>query len=440
MKPDLSSFLSELRTRLFPRPDRTIRLAFAAIVLTLVAVGPAQGVDQNQGGSQSPPRSRNQEPPLTAEEKKLLEEHRKRKAVEDMERRDSALREGLSVRLGDIGGFRGSGTNTILGYGLVVGLAGSGDSRQTPFTAKLLANALSRFGTMVQSQDLQGKNIAAVTVTAILPAFSAPGRKIDVTVSSIGDAKSLEGGFLLPTPVGSAANPEDVYLMASGPLSIGGFEASAGGATSRKNHQTVGRIPAGGDIIKTVQTQFVFEGGRVFFDLEEPDFTTAQRAAAQINSQLTGYSAAAVDGATIAILLPEGVNRVEAVSQIENLNVMATLPASVVINERTGTIVVGGNVKLGPAVIAHGALQVRIEPEVVISQPAPFSNGQTTVIEIPRIQAEEAPAQVAVTAGTATIDDLARILQTLKVTAKDIIAIMQALASQGALKARIKIQ
>jgi flagellar P-ring protein FlgI len=420
-------------------PDRLIRLGFALLALLLVARGPAQLPPGPQTGTQTGAAGAAPDQ-LTPEEKKLIEDRRRQRALADQKRREDLLTNGIEVRLGDIGGFRGAQSNAIMGYGLVVGLAGTGDTRQTPFTAKLLANALSRFGTMVKPEDLQGKNTAAVSVTATLPPFAAPGRKVDITVSSIGDAKSLEGGFLLPTPVTSFSDPTQVFLMGSGPLSIGGFEASAGGSSQRKNHQTVGRVPQGGDVVQTVPTQFIFEGGKVHFDLEEPDFTTAERAAQAINEQLSGYTAVAADGVTITVVIPSGTSPVAAVSAIESVKVKAVLPATVVINERTGTIVVGGNVKLGPAVIAHGSLQVRIEPEVVISQPAPLSSGQTVVAEIPRISASEDEAQIALTSGTATLDDMARILQTLKVSAKDIIAILQALASQGALKARIKIQ
>lgn len=348
--------------------------------------------------------------------------------------------EGIPVRAGDIGGFRGARGNVVTGYGLVVGLDGTGDSRNTPFTAKLLANALSRWGTLADPDQMRGKNIAAVSITCTLPAFAAPGRQVDISVQSIGDAKSLQGGFLIPAPLGPGGNIKDVYVMASGPVSIGGFNASGGGSTVRRNHQNAGRVPNGGSVEKTVRTQFVFEGGKVYFDLDQPDFTTAQRLAAAIIEALPTYRAQAIDGATIAITLPPGVDHVFAVSQIESLDVLATVPAKVVLNERTGTIVIGGNVKLGPAVIAHGSLQVRIDPIVDISQPAPFSEGETTTVISGNTEAGEEPTQIGLLSGSATLNDLAKILQTLKVSARDIIAILQALAAQGSLKARIEIQ
>lgn len=379
-------------------------------------------------------------PPATNQEDDKAKQARLQQRIEQDKAIADALQEGVEVRLPDIGGFRGAQSNVVMGYGLVVGLDGTGDTKSTPFTAKLLSNALSRWGTMVDPEQMRGKNVATVAVTAELPPFAAPGRKVDITIQSIGDAKSLAGGFLLPTPLAPTSNPEDVYILATGAASIGGFSAASGGASSTKNHQNVARIPAGGDVQKSVRTQFVFDNNIAYFDLDEPDFTTAQRTAQAIVDGLPGYGAIAQDGVTIKILLPLGVDPIVAFSQIESLQVKANLPASVVINERTGTIVIGGNVKLGPAVIAHGSLQVRIENDYFISQPPPFSNGETKVVEIPVVQTEESKAQIALVGGKTTLNDLAKILQALKVSARDIIAIIQALADQGALKARVKIQ
>lgn len=425
------------------------RLLFAGMALAFCAVGAAQAALNQPGQAgqavQTPPGQTGGAgeavtETLTPEERKIIEAHRQKQRLEDQKKMETALKEGIEVRMGDIGGFRGARSNVIMGYGLVMGLAGTGDTKQTPLTAKLLANALSRAGIAIDPKDMQGKNMAAVVVTAELPPFAAPGRRIDITVSSFGDAKSLEGGTLLPTPLGPSNNPEQVYVMASGSLSLGGFEAGSGGASQRKNHQTVGRVPDGGDVLQSAQTQFVFTGGRVFFDLDEPDFTTAQRVAAQLAVKFPTSMAAALDGVTISLSVPDGLQPVDFLSQVEATTVKANLLASIVINERTGTIAAGGHVKLGPAMIAHGSLQVRIEPEVIVSQPGPRSNGETVVVEIPRVDAQDPQAQIALTAGGATIEDLAKILQTLKVSAKDIIAILQALADQGALKARIRIQ
>jgi len=381
-----------------------------------------------------------QPPKLTPEQEqkllqiKLKEDEKKRKAI------DASLTEGVPVQIGTIGGFRGARSNTIVGYGLVVGLEGTGDSKSIPVTSQAMANALTRWGAMVDANSFKSKNIAIVSVTAELPPFAAPGRRIDVTVQSLGDCKSLQGGTLLPTPLGVMGDTSVAYAMASGSISIGGFNISAGGNSVRKNHSTVGRVPNGGDVQKGVPTQVVFDGNRIFLDLDEPDFTTAQRTATKIQESFPDFVATAEDAVSIAIQIPEGMSPVLAISQIEGLSVYAPTPATVVINERTGTIVIGGNVKLSAAVIAHGSLRVRIDTDVLISQPGPFSRGETKVEKIPVVNAEESATQIAVVAPNATLEDLAKLLQGLNISARDIIAIFQALAEQGALKARIKIQ
>lgn len=381
-----------------------------------------------------------QPPKLTPEQEqkllqiKLKEDEKKRKAI------DASLTEGVPVQIGTIGGFRGARSNTIVGYGLVVGLEGTGDSKSIPVTSQAMANALTRWGAMVDANSFKSKNIAIVSVTAELPPFAAPGRRIDVTVQSLGDCKSLQGGTLLPTPLGVMGDTSVAYAMASGSISIGGFNISAGGNSVRKNHSTVGRVPNGGDVQKGVPTQVVFDGNRIFLDLDEPDFTTAQRTATKIQESFPDFVATAEDAVSIAIQIPEGMSPVLAISQIEGLSVYAPTPATVVINERTGTIVIGGNVKLSAAVIAHGSLRVRIDTDVLISQPGPFSRGETKVERIPVVNAEESATQIAVVAPNATLEDLAKLLQGLNISARDIIAIFQALAEQGALKARIKIQ
>lgn len=348
--------------------------------------------------------------------------------------------EGVSVRLKDISRFRGVRYNQLTGFGIVVGLSGSGDSQQTPFTATLLANALETWGHVVSAQGFRPRNIAVVSISAELPPFAAPGNRLDITVSSVGDAKSLQGGFLIPAPLMSVSDPQTVYALASGSVSIGGFSARSGGASASQNHPTVGRIPGGGTVERGVQTQVVFSGSTLFVELNQQDITTAQRVQQRINESYPEFLAAAMDGGTIRIQLPPDASPMMAMSQLEALTVFADVPAVVVVNERTGTIVIGGNVKLGPAVIAHGSLQVRIDPDYLISQPAPFGSGETVVAPIPRVEASEAQTQIGIIRPNATINDLARILQRLNVSARDIIAILQALQQQGALKAEIKIQ
>lgn len=379
-------------------------------------------------------------PKLTPEQEQRLlklkmdEEAKRKRAIQ------SSVDEGIPVQLGTIGGFRGARSNTIVGYGLVVGLEGTGDTKAIPITSQAMANALAKWGSMMDANGFKSKNIAIVSITAELPPFAAPGRRIDITVQSLGDAKSLQGGTLLPTPLGVMGDSTQTFAMASGPISIGGYNISAGGNSVRKNHSTVGMVPNGGDVQKSVPTQVLFDDNKIFFDLEEPDFTTAQRSATRIQEAFPDFTVVAQDAVSISIQIPAGMNPVLAMSQIENLSVFAPTPATVVINERTGTIVIGGKVKLGAAVIAHGSLRIRIDTDVLISQPAPLSQGQTKVEKIPVINAEETPTQIAVVAPNATLDDLAKLLQGLNVSARDIIAILQALAEQGALKARIKVQ
>lgn len=368
-----------------------------------------------------------------------------RKEYEDMQkRRANSIRQaetnGIAVEMAAIGGFRGARSNTIVGYGLVVGLNGTGDSKQIPVTSTAMANALSRWGTIVEPSKFNAKNIAIVSVTAELPPFAAPGRKIDVTVQSLGDAKSLEGGVLLPTSLGTMTDTTVSFAIATGGLSIGGFNAGNSGSSVRQNHPTVARIPGGGDIQKGVDTQFVFGGNVVYFDLDQPDFTTAQRVRDSIARSFPSLGVTAIDAVTIAIRLQDEGDAVDVISQIQKLEVFANTEPTVIINERTGTIVIGGNVRLGPALIAHGSLRVTIDTDLVTSQPLPFSEGQTTVTPVTTTNADENPPQVVVVAPNATLDDLAKIFQAMDVSARDIIAIIQALAQQGALKARVKIQ
>lgn len=367
------------------------------------------------------------------------------KAAQDAAaKRQAAIRQGeangVSVEIAAIGGFRGARSNTIMGYGLVVGLAGTGDSKQVSATSTALANALTRWGTLVDPAKFTSKNIAIVSVTAELPAFAAPGRKMDITVQSIGDAKSLEGGFLLPTPLGTMFDTTIAYAIASGSVSIGGFNTGGGGSSIRKNHSTVGRVPDGGDIQRGVETQFVFGDGFLYLDLDQPDFTTAQRVRDQIAKSFPSLGVTAIDAVTIAIKLGDPKDAVDVISQVQKLEVYANTEPTIVINERTGTIVIGGNVKLGTALIAHGSLRVQIDTEFITSQPLPFSQGQTTVTPVTTVNADEQLPQVVVIAPNATLDDLAKIFQAMDISARDIIAILQALADQGALKARIRIQ
>lgn len=351
-----------------------------------------------------------------------------------------AERDGVGVRIKDVARFRGVRGNQLFGIGLVVGLEGTGDSQATPFTKTLLANALKDWGTSVDDTKMRAKNIAAVTVTAELPPFAAPGNRIDVTVQSIGDAKSLQGGFLLMSPLYGPTDRTRVIAMAQGAVSIGGFNFSASGSSVQRNHTNVGLVPEGGIVESGVVTQFVFEDDTLYLELYDPDLTTAQRVAEALREALPGGSTEAQDGGTIKITIPSGTTAMEAIGVIERTRVNADIPAVVVVNERTGTIVIGGNVRLGPAVIAHGGLSVTIDTIPIVTENVPFGEAGRQVAEQSRVDAQEDRVQIGVVKPSATVHDVARILQTLRVSARDVIAILEALRAQGALKARIKVQ
>lgn len=362
------------------------------------------------------------------------------KQAEDARRRAIAESEqnGVEVRVKDVARFRGVRSNQLQGVGLIVGLAGTGDTKNTPFTATLLANAM-KDKTVIDPKLLKAKNVAVVFVTAELPAFASPGNRIDVTVQSAGDATSLQGGYLLRTPLFGPSDSETAYAVAMGPISIGGFNASGGGSSVQKNHTNVGRLPEMGIVERAVDTEVVFDG-HMFLELRDADLTSAQRMADQLNKLNPAYGAVAVDGGTVQVSMPEGKSPVQAMAEIETVRFYSDVEATVVISENTGTIVAGGNVKLAPAMVAKGSLTVKIEQELIISQPNPFTFGSTVVGQQTTVKAQEEPAQVTMMGPTATVADLARIFQALRVSATDMIAILQALRSQGALKARIKIQ
>lgn len=347
---------------------------------------------------------------------------------------------GIEVRIKDIARFRGVRGNQLVGYGLVIGLEGTGDTKKTPFTATLLANALKDFGTVVDPLQLNPKNIAAVAITAELPPFASPGNPLDVTVQSIGDAKSLQGGYLLQAPLYGPIDKIKAIAVAQGALSIGGFNFGSNGSSVQKNFTTVGRIPAGAFVEASVPTQVLFDG-HLFLELDEADLTTSKRIAEGLGKTFPELLPRAIDGGTIELTLPKGASPVESMSKVELSTVFADIEALVVVNERTGTIAIGGNVRLGPAVIAHGDLQISIQQDLIISQPQPFSKtGETVVAPESTVAAQEARAQVALIPPNTSVNDLAKIFQALKVSPRDIISILQALKEQGSLKARIKVQ
>lgn len=350
----------------------------------------------------------------------------------------AAETEPRKVAVRDIASVEGVRENPLVGYGIVVGLNGTGDRRQTMFTIQTLANALQRMGVQIPTATARVNNIAAVFVTASLPPFARPGTHIDVTVSSIGDAKSLEGGMLLLTPLYGADG--GVYAAAQGPLTIGGYSAGATGTAKQVNHPTVGRIPAGGLVEKdtAVNLQTI---GKLSLMLSESNFRTATDIAAAINQELGKSVAQAVDGRRIQIS-PEiaGESNLPALlARVEAVQVNLYPRARVIVNERTGTVVMGRDVKLAAVSILHGSLSIEIATEFAVSQPNAFSKGQTTVVGQPEVRSEEKPARrVELTEG-ATVEQLVSGLQNIGATARDVIAILQAIKAAGALEAELEV-
>jgi flagellar P-ring protein FlgI len=345
-----------------------------------------------------------------------------------------------ATRVKDIAYVQGIKGQQLIGYGLVVGLNGSGDTQRATFTLQSVTSMLKRFGITVPQDDLRLRNVAAVMVTATVPAFSKEGGVVDVTVSSMGDATSLQGGTLLMSPLSGTDGV--VYAIAQGPLSVGGMSIRANGNEVRRNHTAAGRIPGGATLERGVTTPFTSDS-TVSVVLYQADFTTASRIAQAVNASFGKEIALAQDGSTVQIMVPAG-NRgpgklVQFISVVELLEIAADVMARVVINERTGTIVIGGNVSILPVAISHGGLNIEVQSTPFVSQPNPFSQGQTVAAQITQVAQSADSSSVVAVAGSATVQDVAKALNSLKVAARDIIAIFQALKEAGALKAELTI-
>lgn len=344
-----------------------------------------------------------------------------------------------AARLADLCEIQGAAReNDLQGIGIVVGLAGTGD--KAPAAIQAQGRMLSRLGIDVTStKELKSDNVAIVAVTAKLPAFAKQGTRIDVQVSSLYDTKSLEGGTLLETYL--YAQDEQVYAIAQGPVSVGGFNAGGGAGTSvRKNHVTAGRIPMGAYIEREVPST-ITDGERINLLLKRPDFTTANNIQEALNSYLGAGMASALGAGTINVMVPADQQHdlVGFIARVLALDVAAGYPSKVVINERTGTIVVGGTVMVKPCQVAHGSLTIRITATPLVSQPAPFSDtGATVVTEVQDVQPVEEMAYLMPVEGTSAAD-VADALNQLKVTPRDMISIFQALREAGALEADLEI-
>ncbi len=350
-----------------------------------------------------------------------------------------ASAEAASERIKDLASVAGVRDNQLVGYGLVVGLDGSGDqTTQTPFTVQSIVNMLGNMGvTLPPGTNLQLKNVAAVMVTATLPPFARPGQQMDVTVSSIGNAKSLRGGTLVMTPLKGADG--QVYAIAQGNMAVGGAGAQAGGASQVINHLSAGRIPGGATVERAVPTA-LGEGDTVTFELNDTDFGTARRVVDAINLAYPG-AARALDGRSIQVRAPaDSSARVAFLGHLENLEVTPMQQAAkVIVNSRTGSVVMNQRVTLQNVAVAHGNLTVTVNTEAQVSQPAPLSGGQTVVTQTGQVDiAQDGGALFNVRGGT-NLADVVKALNALGAKPMDLVSILQAMKAAGALRAELEV-
>lgn len=365
----------------------------------------------------------------------------------------------LSARIKDLASIKGIRTNQLFGYGLVIGLNGSGDKGGTGFTIQALANMMEKMGIHVNPQDVKVNNVAAVMVNAELPPFARIGKNIDVTISSIGDAKSLQGGTLLLTPLKGVDGR--VYALAQGPIIVGGYESGgdAGGGVT-KNHPTVGRISNGASVEKEVSVSLENKKELILM-LENPDFVTATRASEAIKAHFGEDIAKPVDSGTLKIMVPEAFQNdvVRLIAELGNLDVTPDLVARVIVNEKTGTVVIGENVRISIVAVAHGNLNIQIKESKDVSQPMPFGvssrsvenpvqmengsvvapGGATVVTPDTDIKVNEEKARLLLIDGGRTVGELVQALNAIGVTPRDLITILQTIKAAGALQAELEI-
>ena len=349
-----------------------------------------------------------------------------------------AQAQAAEVRMKDLARIQGVRENELFGYGLVIGLNGTGDKAGTLFTVQSIASMLQRMGIQVPRDRVGVKNVAAVVITAKLPPFAKTGTTLDVLVSSLGDASSLQGGTLLLTPLQAADGK--VYAVAQGPVSMGGFNVEAGGTGEKvqKNHPTVGRVPGGAIIEREVPTTVV-ENQTLAIVLNYPDFTTAGRLAEAVNGTLGSGLARAEDAATVRVRIRPDQDPMDLIAKLEHLKVEPDRVAKVVINERTGTVIMGSQVRVSTVAISHGSLTVQIKSEFQVSQPPALSGGKTAVVPKTDVTVQEEKRALSVVEEGASIGDLVQALNALGVTSRDLIAILQAIKQAGALQAELEI-
>lgn len=342
-----------------------------------------------------------------------------------------------AARIKDIAAFDGVRENQLVGYGLVVGLNGSGDSDQTKFPVQSLVSVLERMGITINRNDVKVKNVAAVTVTASLPPFAKQGTKLDVLVSSLGDAKTIAGGTLLMTPLKGADN--NVYAVAQGSLLTNSFAFGGQGASATKNHPTAGRVPAGALVEREIPNVLLGKD-TLRLNLNQSDFTTAARVATAINGRFKGV-AATLDGGSVAVRIPDEYNSrpVDFIAALEGLEVKTDVPSRVVVNERTGTIVMGDTVRISAVAVSHGNLALTVKETPKVSQPAPLSGGETRETPRTELKVQEEVKRLSMLPEGATIGEVIRGLNLLGVTPRDLISILQAIKAAGALQADLVI-
>ena len=346
------------------------------------------------------------------------------------------------ARIKDVASIEGIRDNQLVGYGLVVGLRGTGDSSQTVFPAQTLLSVLERMGITVpqtgsnSASNMQVKNMAGVFVVATLPPFSEPGNKLDITVSSAGDARSLEGGILLMTPL---YGPDgQIFAEAQGPLVLGGYMATTGGNTRQMNHPTTARIP-GGALVERQVSFDLKQMHSVTVILNDADFHTASKMASAIDQALGSPRARALDSRRIQIPAQPEEDVAALLDKIESVEVEVFPRARVVVNERTGTVVIGGTVRLQPVSILHGGLSVNVISTTEVSQPGPLSGGTTEVVQQTSVQAQDRPVNRIDLKQGATVEDLVQELQRTGAGARDVISILQAMKEAGALEAELEV-
>ncbi|HEX5806210.1 MAG TPA: flagellar basal body P-ring protein FlgI [Macromonas sp.] len=347
-----------------------------------------------------------------------------------------------AARVKDVAAVQGVRTNQLTGYGLVVGLDGTGDqTSQTQFTSQSLTSYLQQMGiSLPAGVDIKPKNVAAVLVTAQLPAFARPGQMVDVTVSSVGNSKSLRGGTLITTPLRGVDG--QVYALAQGNLLVGGAGASAGGSKVQINHLSAGRIPSGGQVERSVPTPFL-SGETIDLNLNAFDFQTARRVAAAINRGMGPGKALALDGRTVRVFAPQGSDaRVAFLADIEELSLELPTPlARVVVNSRTGSIVMNQSVSLGQCAVSHGNLSVSISSTPMVSQPGAFAppGAQTVVTEKADIQISEGSGALLKMESSPQLGDVVKALNAIGASPQDLVAILQAMKAAGALNAELEV-